>query len=211
LLAFADISLTWQLQRRSFDSVIPSNLKDETRSMEQSSAVVMYVTIDRDDLVKSMIISLIFDVFMFMWLSVEHLTISSTEVCIRLLAILFVVNKLPLFFPCSQELCLVPSPVLRYSAASSVRWSSTRSTRVLSRSQPASCSSSWRLSTPSDVFCWCKYPQWNTTLMDYFFTFSNYILMAVRYENVLWDIVFSGFIFIIIAEGLVILNADQPT
>jgi len=92
LLPFADNSLTWQLQWRLFGSVITSNLKEETHSMGQSSAVVMSVTIDWDYLAKSMITSLAFNLFMFMWLSVDHLTIMSTEVCIWLLAILSITS-----------------------------------------------------------------------------------------------------------------------
>jgi len=60
--------------------------------MGQSSAVVMSVTIDWDDLAKSIIISLVFDVFMFIWLSVDHLTISSTDVYVWLLAILSITS-----------------------------------------------------------------------------------------------------------------------
>ena len=44
--------------------MIPSNLKEETRSIGQSSAVVQAVIVDWDDLAKSIIIFLVREVFM---------------------------------------------------------------------------------------------------------------------------------------------------
>jgi len=46
-------------QTKVVDSVIPNNLKAETRSMGQSSAVVMSVIIYRDDVSKSFIIDVL--------------------------------------------------------------------------------------------------------------------------------------------------------